>query len=302
MNRSSTPSLQSSTPTRSTFISITTSLKACGAAVETTETPGGGTPTSTSTNGREDSPTWLNTYAIPTHTHLTSLHSSHRYSQNPQAKSWPAFTSIALRNEPRRPDNTTLADATYNWKYWYTYVRAGASAVSAANPDPLIFLSGLDYDTTLTPVVRKTALTPGNGTFSFADFPANKIVLELHKYGYQSVTDCASLESGLLRNGFEALDTNKPDVNHFPVVLTEWGFLMTDNTTWQKPYTQCLAQWLPAQKASWMIWVIAGSYYKRRASQDDEELWGLFNHDWSDWRNPTYIEQSFKPMVAATLS
>lgn len=207
---------------------------------------------------------------------------------------------MSLRNELREPDNTTL-DATYNWETWYTYVQAGAAAINTANPDPLIFLSGLGFDTDLSPVVDKTALTPGNSTFSYADFPTDKIVLELHNYA-NSVADCASLESSLASDGFAALNTSNPDVNHFPVVLTEWGFALNDNTTWLEPYTQCIAEWIPAQKAGWMIWVLAGSYYVRSGTQDYEETWGLLTHDWSAWRNPTYMEESFIPMVSATLS
>ncbi|PSR75014.1 glycoside hydrolase superfamily, partial [Coniella lustricola] len=214
-------------------------------------------------------------------------------------KSWPALTSMSLRNEPREPtDNTTLDDDTYNWEYWYTYVKEGAAAINDANPDPLIFLSGLDFDTFLTPVVQKTALTPGTATFSLSDFPADKIVLELHNYD-NSATDCASLESALLTDGFEAMDESSSAYNHFPVILTEWGFLM-DDTTWQEPYTECLAAWAPNNTAGWMIWVLSGSYYIRSGEQDYDETWGLLNHDWSEWRNPTYVNESFIPMVSAT--
>lgn len=209
---------------------------------------------------------------------------------------------MSLRNEPREPaDNATLDDETYNWQYWYTYVKEGASSINDANPDPLIFLSGLDFDTYLTPVVQKTALTPGNEAFSYDDFPTDKIVLEIHNYA-NSASDCSSLESSLWTDGFQALNTSDSSVNHFPVVLTEWGFAMNDNTTWQEPYTQCLAAWLPEQKAGWMIWVLAGSYYIRSGTQDYDETWGLLTHDWSGWRNPTYVEESFIPMVKATLS
>lgn len=220
----------------------------------------------------------------------------------PQGKTWPALTSMSLRNEPREPDdNSTLDSETYNWESWYTYVKEGASAINTANADPLIFLSGLDFDTYLTPVVQKTALTPGTGVFSFSDFPTSKIVLELHNYA-NSASSCSSLESSLWTDGFQALNTSDASVNHFPVVLTEWGFAMNDNTTWQEPYTACLAEWLPAQKAGWMIWVLAGSYYIRSGTQDYDETWGLLTHDWSEWRNEAYVEQSFIPMVEATLS
>lgn len=222
-----------------------------------------------------------------------------RTDNTPQASSWTALTSLSLRNEPRRPDNNATLAETYNWQYWYEYVKEGAAAVSAANPDPLVILSGLDFDTYLTPVVRGTALTPGTATFSRADFAADKVVLELHNYA-NSVADCASLESSLYNNGFEALNTTA-DVNHFPVLLTEWGFAQ-DGATYLKPYTQCLAEYLPAQKAGWMIWVVAGSYYIRSGTQDYDETWGLLSHDWSDWRDPAFVNSTLAPMVEATLA
>ncbi|GAB1318142.1 Putative beta--galactanase [Madurella fahalii] len=215
-------------------------------------------------------------------------------------KSWPALMSIGLRNEPREPSNNQALRATYNWQSWYTYMRQGADAVHKANPDLLIFLSGLNYDTYLTPVVQGTALTPGNGRFSFNDFPgyANKLVLELHNYE-TGIGNCNSLTGNLHRNGFEALTSSAR--NQFPVMLTEFGFQM-DDSTWRGVYASCLASYLPAQKAGWTIWVLAGSYYIRSGTQDYDETWGLLNHDWSDWRSPGYVNGALLGMVRNTLS
>src|SRR6266566_248434 len=95
--------------------------------------------------------------------------------------------SMSLRNELRQPlDNLTLYNETYNWETWYGYVQQGASAIHAKNPDVLVFLGGIDSDTTLAPLVQGTALAPGNATFSGAalDAPADKVVLELHHYDF----------------------------------------------------------------------------------------------------------------------
>ena len=77
-------------------------------------------------------------------------------------------------------------------------MRQGASAVHSSNPSLLIFLSGLSFDTFLTPIVRGTSLTPSSAKFSFNDFPnsANKLVLELHNYE-NSASSCASLRANL---------------------------------------------------------------------------------------------------------
>lgn len=222
------------------------------------------------------------------------------YTDNlPQASSWTALTSLSLRNEVRRPDNNATLQETYNWETWYKYVKEGAAAVSTANPDPLVILSGLDFDTFLTPVVRRTALTPGTEIFSRDDFAADKVVLELHTYA-NNVADCASLTSSLYTNGFQTLNMTA-DVEHFPLLLTEWGFAQ-DGATYLKPYTQCLAEYLPEQKAGWMIWVIAGSYYIRSGTQDYEETWGLLSHDWTNWRDPLFVNSTLAPMVENTLS
>lgn len=210
---------------------------------------------------------------------------------------------MGLRNEPREPtNNAALSKSSYNWQSWYSYMRQGAAAVHSANPTPLIFLSGLSFDTFLTPVVQGTALTPGTGKFSRADFPGydDKLVLELHNYE-NSATSCASLQNNLKNDGFQALTGGSGVKNVFPVMMTEFGFQM-DASTWKGVYASCLASFLPAQKAGWLIWVVAGSYYIREGIQDYEESWGLLSHDWSGWRSQSYVDGALRTMVKNTLS
>jgi len=209
--------------------------------------------------------------------------------------------SMALRNEPRNPSsNSQLAAQTYNWQSWYTYVKQGTAAIHTANPDVLVFLSGMSFDTYITPVVQGTALTPGTGTFSRADFPGleNKLVLEIHNYE-NSASSCSSLQGNLNKNGFQAMTSAAK--NMFPVMLTEFGFQM-DANTWKGVYASCLQNYLPSQKAGWFIWVLSGSYYIRSGTQDYEEAWGLLNHDWSNWRQTAYINGGLIPMIKGTLS
>ncbi len=91
--------------------------------------------------------------------------------------------SMSLRNEPREPSNVKLKAHTTG-KVGMSLPSKGTQAINSVNKDVLIFLSGLSFDTYLTPVVQGTALTPGTAKFSFNDFPgyANKLVLELHNY------------------------------------------------------------------------------------------------------------------------
>ncbi|KAM7217492.1 Glycoside hydrolase superfamily [Rhypophila decipiens] len=221
------------------------------------------------------------------------------------AKTWPAFVSLSLRNEPREPtSNPSLAKSTYNWQTWNTYMRQGAAAVHAANPDILIFLSGLNYDTTLTPVVRNQALSPSQTKFNLADFPGGpqkKIVLELHNYE-TGATSCSSLQNNLYNNGFQSMASNPGNgINVFPVMLTEFGFAM-DANTYKGVYATCLANYLPTQTAGWFIWVLVGSYYVREGIQNYDEAWGLFTRDWTNWRSTGYVNGVLAKMARDTLA
>jgi hypothetical protein len=216
-------------------------------------------------------------------------------------KAWPNLMSMALRNEPREPkSDSRLASQTYNWQSWYGYVKQGANAINKANPDVLIFLSGLSYDTYMTPVFMGTALSPSSQTFSLSEFPgySNKLVLEIHNYE-NSAGSCSSLQGNLYRNGFQAMDASAK--TKFPVMLTEFGFQM-DASTWKGTYASCIQNYLPTLKAGWFLWVLSGSYYIRGGRQDYEEGWGLLNHQWSDWRSPSYVNGGMIPMIKGTLS
>jgi hypothetical protein len=221
-----------------------------------------------------------------------------------------------MRNELRNPaDDSTLNSNSYNWETWYTNMVAAAKVINAANPDILIFFSGLNYDTTLSPVVAGTALSPGTTTFKKSDFSfSNKIVLELHNYE-NSATSCSSMQSDLTGDGFSTLTTATGNV--FPMVLTEWGHDQTDGS-YSGVYASCLHSYLPAQHVGWTIWVLAGSYYIRSGTQDYDETWGtyerimrlrlssdmiegLYNHNWTAWRSAAAIA-NLKMMIQATLA
>ncbi|KAF2259883.1 glycosyl hydrolase family 5 protein-like protein/cellulase [Lojkania enalia] len=200
------------------------------------------------------------------------------------SKNWSSMISIGLRNEFRKPD-ITGSSLAYNWQTWYTQVVAAANVVNAANPDILIHLSGLDFDTKLTPIPGADDLGGGQ-RFQLSSFNyANKLVLELHNY-QTSATNCDSIKNGLWNNGFKALDAAAK--NRMPVVLTEFGFSQADNS-YNRVYASCLRRIIPEWDAGWTVWVLAGSYYIRSGRQDYEETWGLLNHNWTGWRNTNAI-------------
>lgn len=148
-----------------------------------------------------------------------------------------------------------------------------AKAVSTANPDILIFFSGLNSDTNISPLVSGQDLGPGNRfdveTFTFAD----KIVLELHDYSWdQAFSNCVQYDAALNSDGFYVLNMAAPDVqNRLPVVMTEFGFAPN---TYTSLFAQCLKQFLISKHIGWTMWDISGSYYIRQGIQNYDEEWG----------------------------
>ena len=213
-----------------------------------------------------------------------------------QSKQWPNMVSLGLRNEFRKPDNAG-SSLPYDWPTWYEQNVAAADIVNAANPDILIFFSGLNFDTTLQPIPWADDLGDGK-KFLLTDFKyADKIVLEMHNY-QNSATNCGDIEGGLWNNGFRA--TGEKAVNRMPVLLTEFGFTQADSS-YNGVYASCLRKLMPQWKSGWMVWALGGSYYIRSETQDYEETWGLLNHDWTAWRNEDAIT-ALKGMVDATLA
>lgn len=216
------------------------------------------------------------------------------------AKSWPALTSISLRNELRSTDNGTSSTASYDFQSWYANMLPAADGINAANCDPLIFFSGLNYDTQLATIVNGDNI--GNGTkFSLDDIKyKDKVVWELHNYA-NSATNCDDIKGSLRNQGYNAMESSNV-TNRAPVVLTEFGFAQSTDST--SVYAQCIKEYLtglPGGPGGWMQWVIAGSYYIREGSQDLDESWGLLTHDWSSWRSETAALNYTKAFVEETL-
>ncbi|KAJ3205674.1 hypothetical protein HDU82_005035 [Entophlyctis luteolus] len=222
---------------------------------------------------------------------------------------WGNLMSIGLRNELRNVSNNAAISKTYNWETWYANMIPAAKAVHDANNDVIVFLSGLNYDLDLSAITLGTDL--GNGTkFVLSDFSyKDKLVLEQHFYPWDvsSSANCTEMQEYLYEGGFNALDeNNKTVVNHMPVVLSEWGHDFedvgldtSDSYTYYSVYAECMNSFLPKQNVGWMIWTIVGSYYTRQSILDFDETWGIYNHNFSDWRSQN-ATQELKNAVAAT--
>ncbi|KXS99215.1 hypothetical protein AC578_6898 [Pseudocercospora eumusae] len=219
------------------------------------------------------------------------------------AFSWPAFVSTALRNEFRLPASPSPVRENYGWKDWYPNVIAAATSIYETNADPLIFFSGLGYDTDLANVTA--GLDLGNDQiFQISNFEfSDKIVFELHNYNGDFSGSCESFS--LYKQGYNAMDVSETSTakNFAPVVLTEFGYEQ-NSTNFKKPYPDCIKEYLtslPGGPGGWMQWVLAGSYYIREGIQDYDETWGLLNHNWTGWRSEEAVEQFTKAFAEETL-
>ncbi|KAM5385729.1 hypothetical protein ACJZ2D_000928 [Fusarium nematophilum] len=225
---------------------------------------------------------------------------------------WPAATAHSLRNELRPV--TSPANATYGWTRWYDEMTEAGSIVHAADPDALVIYSGLNYDHELNPITAGLPLSDEDPRgFRLDHFKyADKIVFELHSYD-NWMYNCTFFQSELYNRGFNALDVSAQTtaLNIAPVILTEFGFAQ-NGTDYLDVYAQCLKNFVTGDNRigaaarikspiGWLQWTIGGSYYMRQGIPDFDDWWALLNHDWSDWRNHTVLNEYQIPMVEAVL-
>ncbi|KAK2414087.1 glycosyl hydrolase 5 family protein [Trifolium repens] len=85
-----------------------------------------------------------------------------------RVKGKPQVVAIGMRNELRGPNQDK--------NNWYKYMSQGATTVHKANPNVLVFVSGLNYDTDLSFLKTK----PLNVSIG------NKLVYEVHSYAWSN--------------------------------------------------------------------------------------------------------------------
>ncbi|KAH6645905.1 beta-1,6-galactanase [Truncatella angustata] len=242
------------------------------------------------------------------------------------AKDHPNVVSMSLRNELRASWNVT--DLYYNWNTLVGNMSAAAGAIHETNPDILITWSGMQFDEDLSALTTKKniltapcyqcdavrdALRREPVYFDLDSYPfADKIVWELHLYPMSNdldTGDCAIVEAGLYRNGFNALGIDPPPACNItndcppaqrltPVIFSEFGHAQ-DSTLYNDTLQNCMQEYTKKHSVSWMMWAYAGSYRIRSGAQGVGDTWGLTSFDFSGWRDPDTIENYWKPWVAA---
>jgi hypothetical protein len=189
---------------------------------------------------------------------------------------WTSFASVGLRNELRLPLTGAPTLELYTWDVWKKYMTAAASAVHAANPDVLIFFSGLDSDFNIEPAVGGSAVQDPGFSFSVASYEfANKFVFEIHEYDEGISNWCFLYKQTLLAFGFDATSKSGHGANRVPLVVSEWGHDQSDASgAYKSAYSTCLVSVMEQRQLGWMLWVLAGSYYIRSGTQDSDETYG----------------------------
>ncbi|EPS62091.1 hypothetical protein M569_12701, partial [Genlisea aurea] len=191
-------------------------------------------------------------------------------------KSRPGVVGMSLRNELRGPKQ--------NEADWYRYMAAGAAAVHSENPDFLVIISGLNFDTNLG-FLRSKPLPVGNLD--------NKLVYEGHWYAFgrpldqlihQTNSICHSMTSGAYNN-FLFLTQS------FPVFLSEFGIDQTGSNEGDNRYISCLLAAAAEIDVDWALWTFQGSYIFRENKTNGDESYGVMDFNWDKPKNPSFLNR-----------
>lgn len=195
----------------------------------------------------------------------------------------PYVALMDLRNELRSSQSQSTQT-----QLWNQYMTQGISAINGNNPNVLILVSGLSYNSDLTflPGLLKQ---DGKWADQFTAL-ANKLVFDAHFYSgwYGTVPapggDCSKIFSGLNSKIVSPIQGR-------PLMITEFGMNVTNypNSTKDVAYLECLTQFVNKNKASWAVWNLPGRYFIRQGTTNYGESWGLLTGGFSKISNAAYI-------------
>ncbi|XP_051151165.1 glycosyl hydrolase 5 family protein-like [Andrographis paniculata] len=193
-------------------------------------------------------------------------------------KGSPAVVGMSLRNE-LRGKNQNEAD-------WYKYMQQGAEAVHKENPDFLVIVSGLSFDTNL----RFLKDTPFRANVD------NKLVFEAHWYAFGSAADqwvtranymCGNAIQNVQNNFLFLTTGNSP----FPLFLSEFGIDQRGSNQADNGYITCLLATAAEADIDWALWAFQGSYILREGQANLEEFYGVMDINWARPRNRSFLRR-----------
>ncbi|KAL1331331.1 hypothetical protein HN51_048601 [Arachis hypogaea] len=195
-----------------------------------------------------------------------------------------AVVAQSLRNELHGPRQ--------NEADWYKYMSQAAMAIHKENPNVLVLISGLNFDTELQFLKRK----PLNINIG------NKLVYETHLYSWAGIGTlklkdiwikqplnriCALSIRGLdSRAGFLTMGENAA-----PLIFTEFGFDQTGVSIQDNRFLTCLQTYLAGRDMDWGLWAFQGGYYVRGGDVHVDETFGVLNSDWNHLRYPNFTDK-----------
>ncbi|KAL3501106.1 hypothetical protein ACH5RR_035555 [Cinchona calisaya] len=183
---------------------------------------------------------------------------------------------MSLRNELRGPKQ--------NINDWYRCMQKGAETVHAANPDILVILSGLNYDKDFSFLQQK----PLSLTFT------GKLVYEVHWYGFSDgqawATSnpnqvCGQVVNNIMRKAGFVLDQG------YPLFVSEFGVDLRGTNVNDNRYLNCFMGWAAELDLDWALWTLVGSYYLREGAVGLNENYGIYNWNWCQTRNSSFLEK-----------
>ncbi|PIN07243.1 Cellulase [Handroanthus impetiginosus] len=186
--------------------------------------------------------------------------------------------AMSLRNELRGPRQ--------NVEDWYKYMQEGANTIHKENPDFLVIISGLSYDTNLNFLKTKP----------FGLNLNNKLVYEAHWYSFGTPADkwvaqtnkiCGILTKSA-RENYLFLTTGNPS---FPVFMSEFGINEEGVNEADNRYVSCFLARVAEYDVDWALWTFQGSYILREGKVNLDESYGVFDFKWDRLRNPLFIQR-----------
>lgn len=191
---------------------------------------------------------------------------------------------MSLRNELHGPRQ--------NLKDWYKYMSQAALSIHKANPNVLVVISGLIYDTELQ-FLRNKPLNIDIG---------KKMVYETHLYSFSGIGTlklrdiwtkqplnriCANTVRGLdQRAGFLTIGENA-----VPLIISEFGFDQTGSSVEDNRFLTCLQTYLVGRDLDWGLWAFHGSYYVREDKVQLDESFGVLDATWHNLRYPNFTDK-----------
>jgi len=168
----------------------------------------------------------------------------------------------------------------------------GAVAIHKNNPNALVLISGLNYDTELQ-FLKSKQLKVDLG---------KKMVFETHLYSWSGIGTlklreiwtqqplnriCAKSIRGIdYRAGF--LTTGK---NAAPLIFTEFGFNQAGSSVEDNRFLTCLQTYLLGKDLDWGLWALQGSYYVKKDQVQVEESFGVMDATWHHLRYPNLTDK-----------